>query len=430
MFIAKKPHPVAMFCAWFLVVFLVLFPKGGIKIGSVPLTWGYLFLGLSAPLLVLVRLLATPLLINRRVLAALAMLLPVQALLIYAVLTYGIADIPFFISTFTGLFVLPCVFLLVYPSFLAYIDGERLARYLCWCIFAAAVWGIFLFFWHTIMGYYIEIPYFTVNAEDYGQLESTKHIARGRFFKLISTYNNGNLYGVATLILFPLYSLLEKMRWRRIVVWLAILLTLSRTVWVGLILMAALPIIALAGRQIKSFPRLFLKTALRQIIAVGVTVVLISAALLFNSSSLSFLLDPTLGGRSDTVTFHSYSTLLPSAPLDGFTEILYASAIIVIGYAGMIAMILVFTSPLLLLIFDRTTPDSPSRRAALKGLVLYMFLAGSDAGFNYIPVMAFYWFVYMIYLFGWPSELPTTVAHPPNLQPPRASSLDTCRERN
>ena len=36
-----------------------------------------------------------------------------------------------------------------------------------------------------------------MNASDYGELEITKNIGRGFFYKLISTYNNGNLYGVA-----------------------------------------------------------------------------------------------------------------------------------------------------------------------------------------------------------------------------------------
>jgi hypothetical protein len=44
------------------------------------------------------------------------------------------------------------------------------------------------------------------------------------------------------------------------------------------------------------------------------------------------------------------------------------------------------------------------RRAAFQGLVLYIVLAGMDGALNYIPVMAFYWFAYMVYLFGWPGQ--------------------------
>ena len=55
---------------------------------------------------------------------------------------------------------------------------------------------------------------------------------------------------------------------------------------------------------------------------------------------------------------------------------------------------------------DSSALKSPYRRAALKGLMLYSFLAWVDGAFNFIPTMAFYWFVYMIYLFGWPAAHP------------------------
>ena len=208
--ILRNPHPVTMFVVWFLTVFLVLFPKGGVKIGDLPLTWGYMFFALTTPPLLLVRMVRFPVRLPVRLWAVLAALLPMQLLALYAVTFYGFADLAYGTSTFANLFFLPPIFLLIYPEFLRYVDGERLSRYFRWCILIAAIWGIFLFFWHTFTGHFIEIPYLTVNADDYGELEGTKHIARGFYFKLISTYNNGNLYGVATLILLPLYDLLEK----------------------------------------------------------------------------------------------------------------------------------------------------------------------------------------------------------------------------
>jgi hypothetical protein len=400
--ILRNPHPVTMFAAWFLMVFLVLFPKGGVKIGILPLTWGYMFLALSSPPLLLVRLVAFPLRLPVRLWVVLAALAPMQLLVIYTVAFYGIVEPSFAVSTITNLFFLPLIFLLIYPPFLRYVDGERLSRYFRWCILIAALWGIFLFFWHPITGSYIEIPYLTVNAADYGQLETTKNIARGLFFKLISTYNNGNIYGVATLILLPLYDLFETARWRRIVVKLALLFTLSRTVWLGLVAAQLLPLAALFVRQLATFPRVYLGRATNRIFALLATIGLIFAALLFNSSSLAFLFDPQLGGRATELPAFFHSTLLPSHGLSGLVELVYISAAEEFGYVGFIAMILLLASPVLLLLIDSSALQSPTRRAALKGLILYSILALSDGGFNFLPIWGFYWFMYMVYLFGWP----------------------------
>jgi hypothetical protein len=400
--ILRKPHPVAMFAVWFLTVFLVLFPKGGLKIGILPLTWGYMFFALTTPPLLVVRLVATSPRLPLRLWAIIAILLPMQLLCVYAIVFYGIADPPFAVSTIAALFFLPWIFLLVYPPFLPLVDGERFSRYFRFCILAAALWGIFLFFWHPLTGHFIEIPFLTVNQGDFGDLEYTKHINRGLFFKLISTYNNGNLYGTATLILLPLYSLLEKSNWRRLVVNLALLLTLSRTVWAGLVILQMLPLGLLLARQFGTFPRLYLGEATKRVFALLATVALIFTALLFNASKLSFLFDPTLGGRDVMVEQLFHATLLPDRGVAGFSEVLYASAAHDYGYAGLIAFTLIMLSPVLLLFIDSSALRSPSRRAALKGLILYAFLAGSDGALNFLPTMAFYWFVYMIYLFGWP----------------------------
>jgi len=392
-----------MLFVWFLTVFLVLFPKGGIKLGVLPLTWGYMFMAVTTPPLLVVRLLSFDLRFPVRLWAVVAALIPIQLLCIYAMVFYGFQNLAFASSTLTGLFFLPWIFLLIYPPFLQYIDGERFARYFRFCVLGAAIWGIFLFFYHPLMGRYVEIPYLTVNVDDYGQLEETKHIARGLFFKLISTYNNGNLYGVATLILLPLYNHFEKARWRRWTVKIALLLTLSRTVWAGLVAAELIPVAALLLRQYETFPRVYLGRASKRVVTLVGTIVLIFSALLFNSSKLSFLFDSQLGGRSSMFLASTHSTLLPSKALFGFQEVLYASAASELGYAGFVALTLVLLGPILLLFVDASALESPARRAALKGLVLYAVLAASDGALNFIPTMAFYWFVYMIYLFGWPS---------------------------
>ena len=402
--ILRKPHPITMFSVWFLTVFLVLFPKGGVKFGILPITWGYLFFAFTTPIFLLVRVLALPLRFRPSLFVAMLTLLPVQVLVVYEVYFYGIYDAPFAVSTIAAFFFLPWIFLLVYAPFLHLVDGERFARYFRLSILFAALWGILLFFWHPITGHFIEIPYLTVNAEDAGELENTKHIARGLYLKLISTYNNGNLYGVCMLMLLPIHTVLEKKRWRRVILKLAMLLTLSRTVWAGLIFTELLGLTVPLAHQIRTFPRLFLGAASKRIAVLAVTIALIFTALLFNSNGLAFLFDAQFGGRDSMLRDFFNASFLPAHGLSGYEEVVYAGVTKELGYSGLMAFILLMLGPLLVLLADISALQSPMRRAALKGLLLYAVLAGIDGAFNFIPTMAFYWFVYMIFLFGWPKS--------------------------
>ena len=402
---APRRASLGTFFGCLLIVFLVLFPKGGSRLGGLPLTWGYLLLMAITPVALGIRLLLLPLRFPRRALVVTFFLLPFQALSLFAGHYYGISNLPFTFATFVGLAGLPWIFLLVFPPFFPLLDGDRLARWFCACVFLAAAWGIFLFFCRPLTGHFIEVPYVTVNASDFGELENTKNIARGTLFKLISTYNNGNLYGVATLLLLPLYLKLEPRRLRRGTVRVALLLTLSRGVWVGLIFSEVLSITLHLLGQIRSFPVLFLGAARRRIAAIGLTLVFAVAAALFSRISvglLQFFFDKTGGNRIGEFYAASQTSLLPQQPLYGFAEVLYASAAQYWGWAGLAAFALIMFSPVVLLIWDPAVLRSPVQRAALKGLMIYIVMAGIDGALDFIPVMAFYWFVYAVFLYGWP----------------------------
>lgn len=402
--IGIRQYPIAAAVSWLLITFLVLFPKGGVKVGETPLTWGYLILGITAIPLCFVRLIALPLKVSPRVMFAVLSVVPFQVVYIFSYFKNGVDDLGYAISVFVSFFVLPGVFLLIYPPFLGRINRSRFERYLRTCILTAAIYGIFLFFWHPITGHFIEIPFLTINAADYGLLETTKNIARGDFFKLISTYNNGNLYGVATLILLPLYNLLESKRWRRNVMKIALVLTLSRTVWAGLIVDQLLSLLWLFRKSIATFPRLYLGGATKRVVAVLITMGLVLSALLFNSRTIAFLFDPTLGGRSGESAAFLHPTFLPDMPLAGFAEMLYSSALSDYGIIGLLSILLIFLGPILLFVTNTRVVRSPIRMAALKGLILYAIVATIDGATNLIPVMAFYWFAYMTFIFGLPGD--------------------------
>ena len=395
-------HRLGRTLAWLLVTFLVLFPKGGGRLGSIPVTWGYLLLALSAPPLLLYRILFLPLRTNIWGAAALASTLPFQAIFIYSYFANGLLQLDFAVSTAVSFFVLPFLFLELYPQFYFQLDAERFRRHLCDCIFLTACFGIFLFFSRPITGHLIEIPFLTVNIADYGQIERTKHIARGGFLKLISTYNNGNVYGVAMMLLLPLYVVLEPRRWRHNLLRGALLLTLSRTVWAGLLAEQALAFASPLLATAKVFPRLVLEGTGRRLAIIFGIIVCILLAMAMSAYQLSFLLDPTLGGRIGEITQTSGATLLPTQPLQSFAEVLFASALTNYGYVGLFTILLIFFFPFLLVAARPEILQDKVRRAAVKGLLLYVIVSLSDGATNLIPVMAFYWFVFSVLIYGLP----------------------------
>jgi len=420
-----RKHPLAEALVWFMTVFLVLFPKGGIKVGGLPLTWGYLAILLMLPFLALVRLLAMPLRVQWTSLVVVGSVIPFATAFIYSGVTNGVISPSYAFSSFVGLCVLPPIFLLIYPAFLPWINGERFARTLCLCMLVAALWGIFLFFWHPLTGHLIEIPYLTVNADDYGLIEKTKHINRGFFLKLISTYNNGNLYGVATLILLPLFDVLEPKRWKRNTLKLALVLTLSRTVWAGMILMEVLSFVRIGGKTVQTFPRVSFGPAVKKGLIIVSTVALVLIGLVLESQDLSYLFDKQLGGRAGSLNAFSNPTLLPAHPVGAFSEIVYASALTEYGVVGLLSVLLIFTLPVFLVLVNPGSMQSPIRRAALKGIIMYMVMAALDGALNLIPVMVFYWFAYMIFLEGWPGRLDLLPApSAPNLSQPSLPSME------
>lgn len=402
--VSRLRHPLATSITWLLVTFLVLFPKGGLKLGGAPITWGYLVLAVTALPLLFFRFFALPLRVPSTVIAALGSLLPFQLVFLYSVLANGYLTLEYVTSLVTNFFVLPLIFLFLYPAFFPMLDRDRFTRQLCGCVFWAATFGIFLFIWRPLTGHLIEIPFLTVNFADYGKIELTKHIARGAFLKLISTYNNGNVYGVATLLLLPLYSLLEPSRARRLTVRLALLLTLSRTVWAGLVIEQLLSFARPLLSSLLTFPRLRLRGAGKPLLLLGATAVSILAALFASSYSLAFLFDPTLGGRVGEINSLGRSTFLPSTPVTGFAEVLFASALTNYGYVGLLAVVLIFVFPILLFVLQPSLPRTPAQKAAAKGLVLYVIVSASDGATNLIPVMAFYWFVYSVMLCDLPGR--------------------------
>ncbi|HHB52665.1 MAG TPA: hypothetical protein ENK75_06475 [Saprospiraceae bacterium] len=219
-----------------LVIFIIAFPKGGFKVGELPITNGYLILAFASLLAIFVNIYNNTLfVINIKQIIIFVSLLFFQIVFFISIIFNGFENKNFFIATVISLGVLPFIFVFLFQYIINKVNLYLILKYVSGAVLFVSIYGIFLFFYKYITGEFIEIPYLTVNAQDVGALEG-KYIDRGGIYKLISTYNNGNIYGVCILMLLPIYNLIEHSRWKSSIVQISLILTLSRTVWIGLLL--------------------------------------------------------------------------------------------------------------------------------------------------------------------------------------------------
>ena len=332
---------------FFLVIcFLIVFPKGGFKIGDVPITWGFIIFFFLVPFgLIHIyknRGLVFHLSMERK--WALLLCLPFIGYSM-VVLVFGTIETSFgfVVSYILNILLMPIILLFVYgrvidqPDFRLYFN-----RNFPTAIRIVAIFGLLLFFQRIFTGELFEIPYLTVNGSDAGEVDMKNNLRGGNIMKLISTYNNGNIYGVCMLILMPLYMSLEKKSIFKLLFVLSLLLTLSRTVWVGLIVYGLIDLLK-NWNTIRGF---VLLTLIALIIFVGVPIVLELIEV-----DVGFLLDKKLGGRLHQLQSLDIS-IIGNGILTDILEIVYASIFKIFGLIGLIFFLLYLASPILISIIS------------------------------------------------------------------------------
>ena len=381
------------YLAALLLTFIVLLPKGGIKMGGIPLTVGYAILFLLAGLCFTAYTYTGRIRwVGKNQLVCLAAMFPFFALSTIKILGAGFVGLGFTISFYISLFVIPVIFLLLFYYPLKRISLDFVMGILLKFVFLTAIYGVFLFFYKLYTGSFIEIPLITVNMGDVGEMEN-KHIDRGGVFKLISTYNNGNLYGVCMLMLLPLVNTFEKKTYRKLFLKLALLLTLSRTVWMGLLIFEALNFVFLKKKTVSSI------VTVVAVIALAFTAILIGLSLL--NRDIYFLADSSLGGRTGQIVALAESSFFPDMDVsfEVLREMVYLSVIENFGWIGLPFFLLYLFAPLGLFLL-RKTPQATStvKKSLALGLVLYYIAAFVDGAILYIPIMAIYWLVVVLLL--------------------------------
>ena len=182
---------------YILFSFNVIFPKGGIKVGDIPITWGILILIIIGLIIFLKKFLKKKYIpsVSAKRSIIIIFWIPFQLLCAIAFFFNGIENIEMCLAFIFVIYFLPWIMLGVLGKGFAGISINEICNVLKISIMFISLYGIFLFTYRIIFGEYIELPYLTVNFNDIGTLEGKNNDRLG-IFKLISTYNNGNIYGV------------------------------------------------------------------------------------------------------------------------------------------------------------------------------------------------------------------------------------------
>ncbi|MBS0652635.1 MAG: hypothetical protein JSR39_03820 [Verrucomicrobia bacterium] len=364
--------------------FLVAFPKGGFKVRGIPFTWGYLFLAVFSAFSFIKGRFS----FSRQQLLALLCVLPFAFLGFGAICLLGTTDTGFAASFMVSFLFLPVVFFLFFSKYLEDVDLGLFEKMLSNSLFFVSLFGVFAFFYKMFFFDFLLIPHLMIPVEDIQDFAVTRMIDRGNIFKLVSTYNNGNIYGVCMLMFFNYYFYLEKSLFKKAVFILALILTLSRTVWIGLFIVYWL------GFIFKDKTR---SSLIRHLLFVGLCIGFLGACVLILNINTGFLFDAHLGGRLWQLETLKTFTLFPSSAFQQIWEIVYLGILENFGLIGLFLFLFGMLAPLTIYFFgskkagNRRCREAQNRIAA--GLILYLIVCCSDGAIQYIPTMAFFWFL-------------------------------------
>lgn len=366
---------------FFIAVFLlVIIPKGGFKIAGIPITWGYLYLGLLFLIAIVVIVNKANFLVSSKHFLCYVATLPFVLYFTVNLLVRGYdGSFGNLIAFYISFGFLPLLFYIFLSPFLKKIELVFIETVLSKAVFWVSLYGIVLFVFKQLTGHYIEIPYLTVNAADLGTLEG-KYNMRGSLYKLISTYNNGNIFGVCMLLLFPVFHKQNSSKVKLAIVILALLLTLSRTVWLGLLFYFILIYRNKIFKLIKIYAFL------------GLILFVFGTFLMnryFQYGSLSgFILDSKLGGRIHQINQFTGLSFFGGQTFNFIEEIVYLSIFKQLGLVGLLLFCLSFFFQIYI-----GTKTKNNNYIYILASITYLFICLSDGCMLYIPTLAFFYFV-------------------------------------
>lgn len=358
------------------IVLNIFLPKGGFYAGGLPLTWGYLVL-MPATAWGIITLLFRGHVSMGRLLAFICYL-PFVGVAALTIAANGAQQLSFAVALFVTFGFLPLALYIAFDNFLSRDTVEVALRFVATGFFFVAAWGIIGFFFTAISKTPLDIPFITTGGG--GDLSSLdRNNWRGALYKLTSTFNNGNIYGICALMALPIVANFLP-RWKINTVKLSILLTLSRSAWAALIFYELGHAILVRRR----------KDVLKYLVIVLAIVSALVALLVYLlGNNISFLLSTDLGGRLHT--YQEIGEILPFAiyGFDNIYEIVYPSVLTNFGYLGLASFLLALLAPFWLRHLDPRPYDDLDRSVIL-GMLTYLMICWADGALLFIPSMFFY----------------------------------------
>jgi hypothetical protein len=367
-----------------LLFFVILFPKGGVEMGGLPLTWSYCLTGFWFVIICLKFLKKGD---CGSSVFRFALIFPFLILAGATVYGFGSSSVGMTVSLFVSSGYMSLLLCGIGPSFYRGFPTSTIGEVVRWAIGLVAVYGIVNFITTSIFNLVLFVPYLTTGVSEVEDLMLKYNMRGGGISKLISTYNNGNIYGVAILLLLPLadHLCLKKSNIFWLVSRVSLVLTLSRTVWVGLLVYELFSAFYMPGKGWRN--------ALRILMVLGCISFGAFLVILVIGYDVDFLFDTTMGGRIDGEMSLSEIGFFATGPFVGIAEMTYLGVLSGFGWLGLLAFCVQFFSPILIMFFRSRLPKLVPAKCALVSLVVYYVVSLSDGGYLYTPIALYYWLV-------------------------------------
>ena len=367
---SKFSRPITALTA-LAVFWMFALPKAGFYLAGTPVTFGYFMLAALAALQVL-RMTTRPLRVCGDHLTLGLLLCSLGTIELTTFARYGYDSIGSLASIVVSSLLMPVLSILAAHWTIERLGLPRLLKVVGYSLLVVAGYGLLSFLVFNTAGVLVGIPYITTTGGDLSEI-MLRHNLRGPVIKMFSTYNNGNVLGVNVLLWGPLVatSLQTQMAFRTVC-----LLTLSRSVWVGLLVYESLT----AAISMKIW-RWFAGLVLLGMLIASVY----GASRWMGLDPLAFLTDRQLGGRVQSIQNNLHRGL--SSQTNWPSESFYASAYLSFGPAGLVLMTLVLLFPIV---------RGGRSNLAIRGriaMATYLVVASAESAYNLVPTQMSYWFV-------------------------------------